>query len=49
MTRAAGFGVTRELGTCESYDLPQAWAAAFFDTGRYLGIRYQTRFSTTAR
>lgn len=47
--RAAELGVTRELGTCEGYDLPQTWAAAFFDTGKHAGIRYQTRFSTATK
>lgn len=46
---AANFGMTREIGTCPSYDLPQAWAAAFFDGGKHSGVRYQTRFSTGAR
>ncbi|HEX7322019.1 MAG TPA: RES family NAD+ phosphorylase [Mycobacterium sp.] len=46
---AANFGVTREVGTCPSYDIPQAWAAAFFDGGRHSGVRYQTRFSTGAK
>lgn len=46
---AANFGMTREIGTCPSYDLPQAWAAAFFAGGRHAGIRYQTRFSTGSR
>lgn len=45
---AANFGMTREIGSCPSYDIPQAWAAAFFDGGRHSGIRYQTRFSTAA-
>lgn len=32
--RAAEFrGMTREIGTCPSYRLPQAWSAAFFSTG----------------
>lgn len=43
---AAAFGMTREIGTCPAYDIPQAWAAAFFDTGKHTGIRYQTRFTT---
>ncbi len=43
---AAAYGMTREIGTCLDYDIPQAWAAAFFATGRYAGIRYQTRFTT---
>ena len=46
---AAQFGMTRELGTCASYDVPQAWAAAFLESGRHAGIRYQTRFTTGAR
>lgn len=44
--RAADFGMTREIGTCPTYDLPQAWAEALFRTGRHAGIRYQTRFTT---
>jgi hypothetical protein len=43
---AARFGMTREIGTCSSYDIPQAWAAALFAGGKNSGIRYQTRFST---
>ncbi|MGH3562624.1 MAG: RES domain-containing protein [Mycobacterium sp.] len=45
---AANFGMTREIGTCPSYDIPQAWAAGFFAGGKHSGIRYQTRFSTGA-
>lgn len=45
---AADFGMTREIGTCPSYDIPQAWAAVFFDGGKHSGIRYQTRFTTGA-
>lgn len=45
---APKFGMTREIGTCASYTIPQAWAAAFFATGKHSGIRYQTRFSTGA-
>lgn len=45
---AASFGMTREIGTCPSYDIPQAWAAAFFTGGKHSGIRYQSRFSTGA-
>ncbi len=45
---AANFGMTREIGTCPSYDIPQAWAAALFGAGKHSGIRYQTRFSTGA-
>lgn len=43
---AAAFGMTREIGTCPTYDIPQAWAAALFATERHAGIRYQTRFTT---
>jgi RES domain len=45
---AAKFAMTREIGTCPSYAIPQAWAAAFFAGGKHSGIRYQTRFSTGA-
>ncbi len=45
---AAHFGVTRELGTCADYRLPQAWAAGFRDSG-LSGVRYQTRFTTGPR
>jgi len=45
---AAKFGMTREIGTCPSYLIPQAWAAAWFAGGRHSGVRYQTRFSTGA-
>lgn len=45
---AANFGMTREIGTCPSYNIPQAWAKAFFDGGKHSGIRYQSRFSTGA-
>ena len=45
---AAGYGVTRELGTCADYDIPQAWAAVFHGAG-LAGIRYQTRFTTGPR
>jgi RES domain len=45
---AAKFGMTREIGTCPSYTIPQAWAAAFLAGGKHSGIRYQTRFSTGA-
>lgn len=44
--KAVDFGMTREIGTCPAYDVPQTWAAAFFDTGKHAGIRYQTRFTT---
>ncbi|MGO8767649.1 MAG: RES family NAD+ phosphorylase [Mycobacterium sp.] len=43
---AVEFGMTREIGTCPAYDIPQAWASAFFGTGKHAGIRYQTRFTT---
>jgi hypothetical protein len=46
---AAKYGMTRELGTCAPYDVPQAWAAAFQESDRHTGIRYQTRFTTGAR
>lgn len=42
---AVEFGMTREIATCPAYDIPQAWAAAFFETGKHAGIRYQTRFT----
>src|SRR6202011_2163232 len=45
---AANFGMTREIGTCPSYKIPQAWAQAFFNGGKHSGIRYQSRFSTGA-
>lgn len=45
---AAHFGMTRELGTCADYRLPQAWAAAFHGSG-LSGTRYQTRFTTGPR
>jgi hypothetical protein len=45
---AANFGMTREIGTCATYKIPQAWAKAFFATGKHSGIRYQSRFSTGA-
>lgn len=45
---AAGYGITRELGACSDYDIPQAWAAAFHGAG-LAGIRYQTRFTTGPR
>jgi hypothetical protein len=43
---AVDFGMTREIGTSPTYDIPQSWAAAFFATGKHAGIRYQTRFTT---
>jgi hypothetical protein len=45
---AAKFAMTREIGTCTAYAIPQAWAAAFFAGGKHSGIRYQTHFSTGA-
>jgi RES domain len=47
---AAHFGVTRELFTIAvpSYTLTRKWAAAFHATGAG-GIRYKSRFTTTAR
>jgi hypothetical protein len=45
---AANFGMTREIGTCPSYGIPQAWAAALLAGGKHSGIRYQARFSTGA-
>lgn len=46
---AAQFGMTGELGTCPTYDVPQAWAAALAEGSKFAGIRYQTRFSTGAK
>lgn len=43
---AADFGLTRELCTITPYDIPHAWAEAF--DAHFDGIRYQTRFTTTA-
>lgn len=43
---AVEFGMTREIGTCPAYVILQAWAAAFFNTGKHAGIRCQTRFTT---
>ncbi|MGK2879382.1 MAG: RES family NAD+ phosphorylase [Mycobacterium sp.] len=45
---AAQFGMTREVGTCPDYGVPQAWSAAFHRDG-YGGVRYQTRFTTGSR
>lgn len=45
---AAAFGMTRELGTCPDYDVPQGWASAFSDA-QFRGVRYQTRFTTGPR
>lgn len=47
-SRAALFGLTRELGTLTPYSLPQTWAAAFARAGCG-GIRYESRFSTGPR
>ncbi len=44
--KAATFSMTREIATCSSYRLPQAWAAALLATGRHAGVRYLARFST---
>ena len=45
MSRAADFGVTRELETMVPYTVPQAWARAF--AGADLeGVRYAPRFTT---
>ncbi|BCI84601.1 hypothetical protein MTY66_62260 (plasmid) [Mycolicibacterium sp. TY66] len=45
---AARFGLTRELGTCALYELPQGWAMALHGGGHH-GLRYQTRFTTGPR
>lgn len=45
---AARFGLTRELGTCAVYELPQDWAMALH-RGGHPGLRYQTRFTTGPR
>ncbi|MGB8405909.1 MAG: RES family NAD+ phosphorylase [Mycobacterium sp.] len=45
---AATFGLTRELGTCANYDIPQGWAMALHRE-RLHGLRYQTRFTTGPR
>jgi len=47
-TNATHFGLTRELGTCPDYDIPQTWAAALHHDG-HRGLRYQTRFTTGPR
>jgi hypothetical protein len=46
---SADFGMTREIGTCAVYKIPQAWAKAFFASGKYSGIRYQSRFAPGAK
>ena len=40
---AAGFGMTRELGTLTPYDLPWAWADAL-DAAGFGGVRWWLRF-----
>lgn len=47
-TNAANFSLTREIGTCENYTIPQNWATAFHQDG-HRGVRYQTRFTTGPR
>nr|WP_238338511.1 RES family NAD+ phosphorylase [Pedococcus badiiscoriae] len=44
-TRAADFGVTRELESMVPYAVPQAWARAFDEAGSG-GVRYGPRFTT---
>jgi hypothetical protein len=44
-SRAADFGVTRELETMVPYTVPQAWAHAFADVDLD-GVRYAPRFTT---
>lgn len=39
---ASGLGVTSEISTIATYDVPQAWAAAFWK-GRMDGVRYALR------
>jgi hypothetical protein len=43
-SRAAEFGVTRELESMTPYEVPRRWASAF-DAGGWAGIRYGPRFS----
>ncbi|MFC6005939.1 RES family NAD+ phosphorylase [Angustibacter luteus] len=43
-SRAAEFGVTRELESMTPYDVPRRWASAF-DAAGWGGIRYGPRFS----
>ena len=43
-SRAAEFGVTRELESMTPYDVPRRWASAFDGQG-WAGIRYGPRFS----
>ncbi len=47
-SKAANYGVTREIGTVTPYALPQRWAAALHVLGCG-GIRYLSRFSTGPR
>lgn len=42
---AAKYGVTRELVTMVDYEVPQAWARLFNQTGLG-GVRYASRFTT---
>lgn len=44
-SRAARFGITREISTCVPYSIPQAWAQAIH-RHEFEGIRYPARFST---
>jgi hypothetical protein len=47
---AAGFGLTREIGTTGRYDISQAWARALGPQGsRLRGVRYQPRLSTDSQ
>jgi hypothetical protein len=46
-TRAAQFGMTREISTTTDYQCTQRWAAAVFAAG-FAAARYQPRFSTSA-
>lgn len=41
--RAAGFGVTKEIGTITPYDVPRAWADAL-DAAGHGGVRWWLRF-----
>lgn len=43
--RAAGLGCTNEIATITPYDVPQAWAEAFRQSG-FDGVRYRLRFDT---
>lgn len=44
-SKAADYGITREIHTVTPYATTQAWAAAFHDAGMG-GARYDARFST---